>query len=239
MKRYGIKVVRWGTPTAVIEIILLVGCTVPSTYQSPKVLEQGEKAIGTGISFARVEGIIPIDFCLYGRIGVSKRIDMGIQMFALPRISYFEFSDPFEGYDLFLDLKYSFVENPRLVSGDIGIMRYANYFVPDHEYDGFGVYPLILVGGKRIYGGIGWNLTFERDKHWRMEKDDPYVSTSTHTFGKAVVGTSIEKGRLRIHPELSLYSKIPFGDPDEFDDTGPLITAGLGIYYVFPKREKD
>jgi len=65
-------------------ILLFTGCGHTSTYQSPKILNQGEKLWGTGISLNNNKELIndfPIallsDLSIYTRYGLSDRAENG------------------------------------------------------------------------------------------------------------------------------------------------------------------
>jgi len=200
-----------------ILILVIVNC-VPSSYQSPKVLRPGEKALGAGVFFGKYESVIPVDLSLYFRHGVFEKADLGLKVSGFPDL----------GHNVFFDAKYNFLEQPLLISGDFGFMTFAEYFTPDDELKALGFHPTVLFGSNRIYGGIGWNYFILREKKSPMFKE-PYVSISRESGPRLLIGTSLGR-KWKFNSELifSSYSKDRF--------PGSVVVVGFGIHRVFIRK---
>ena len=68
-------------------ILVFTGCGHISTYQSPKILNQGEKLWGTGISInnnKEYKNSLTIgflsDYSIYARYGLSDRAESGLKL---------------------------------------------------------------------------------------------------------------------------------------------------------------
>lgn len=202
----------------VIVLLLLISLTVscvPSSYQSPKVLKPGEKALGAGVSFGKYENVTPVDFSLCFRYGVFDKVDLGLKAFGFPNL----------GHNVFFDAKYSLLEQPLLISGDLGFMAIAEY-IPDDEAKVFGLHPTIFLGSEKIYGGIGWDYLTIRETKSPMFKA-PYVSISRESSPRLMIGTSLGR-KWKFNSELIFW----FYSKDRL--SGPVV--GFGIQRVFIKK---
>lgn len=199
-----------------ISISAIVSC-VPSSYQSPKVLRPGEKALGAGLAFAKYENVTAMDPFLCFRYGVFDKVDLGLKVFGFPDL----------GYSVFFDAKYSLLERPLLISGDLGFIAGADYFAPENETKVFGLHPTIFLGSAKIYGGIGWDYLIIRETKSPMFKA-PYVSISRESFPRIMIGTSLG-GKWKLNSELIFrsYSKDRFSAP---------VVVGFGIHRVFIRK---
>jgi hypothetical protein len=198
-----------------ISISAIVSC-VPSSYQSPKVLRPGEKALGAGLAFAKYENVTPMDPFLCFRYGVFDKVDLGLKAFGFPDL----------GYSVFFDAKYSLLEQPILISGNLGFMAIAEHFPDDDEAKVFGLHPTILLGSEKIYGGIGWDYLIIRETKSPMF-EAPYVSIRRESSPRLMIGTSLG-GKWKFNSELMFWS-----DSKE-RLSGPVV--GFGIHRVFIKK---
>lgn len=198
----------------IFSLLLLVefNC-VPSSYQSPRPLRQGEMAVGGGFSLPITKG----DLSLCFRYGVFKHADFGFKLGGYPDISY--------GY--FLDARYGLLEHPLLLSGGLGFLTYFDLYAPDYELRVHGFHPTIFLGTDRIYGGIGWNYMIVRETRYPMDKG-PYISTSRSSGPRIILGASWGK-RWKFNPEIN----VNFQRDDR--SLAPII-VGFGIHRVFFKK---
>lgn len=217
----------------------LISCT-PSIYQSPKVLKPGEKVLGIGFSFQRIKeedgeeaAIIPTDLSLYTRFGVFNRMDIGFKIFGFPNLNYSDLESPtwedaLLGYSLFFDAKYNLVQQPLLISVDVGFLRASSYPFED-RLDTRGIHPMLLFGSEHSYGGIGWNyLIFHEDNgQIRRSSKEPSV--------RALIGTSLSRGRFQFNPELSFCFRLPKHKSKTLFYSYPFFAVGFGIQYTFSK----
>jgi hypothetical protein len=199
-------------------LIFIIANCVPSSYQSPRVLRPGEKAVGAGFALVKAEYVTPIDPFLCFRYGVFKKADLGLKFSGYPDL----------GYGIFFDTKYSFLEQPLLISGDLGFMVIADYWTPDNEAKIFGFHPTIFFGNEKIYGGIGWNYFIVREKKPPMF-GGPYISVSRESFPRIMIGTSLGR-RLKFNTEVIFSSYLVEGSSGS-------IVVGFGIRYVFFKKK--
>lgn len=200
----------------IILILVIVNC-VPSSYQSPRVLKPREKALGVGFSFGKYDDITPADLSPYFRYGVFNKVDLGLKICGFPEF----------GYSLFFDTKYCFLEQPFLITGDLGFMTYADYFAPDCDLKAYGFHPTVLFGNDQIYGGVGWNYFLLREKNEPMF-EEPYISISRESGPRIMIGTSL--GR-----RWKFYSEIIFNFHTGDRSPAPVI-VGFGIHRVFIKK---
>ena len=117
--------------------LLLVGCTPIVTFQTPEVLMPNRAAIGMGAVSLWEEGeqfnYIPTSGWI--RFGLSKGNEFGIRAGLTEGLS--------------VDFKHSFLEEPFLVSGDIGLA-----FVGFDNENALIFIPQLLVGFPHLYGGL-------------------------------------------------------------------------------------
>lgn len=175
----------------------LTGCFSLSTFQSPQVLEPGQKSLGFGVSGFYIEsedvsGIIEFD--IFGRYGLANRLDGGIKIFGLPAIA-----GGIQG-----DLKYQVLKDPFFLSFDLASF-YATIptlFDEDENINTFGITPLILVGNRTFYGGAKiYSIS-------RFDKIDLFGSISklraTESMPALVLGATLGKNA-KIIPEVNIY----------------------------------
>jgi len=160
-------------------LILQLNCSL-TTFQSPKVLTSGEKAIGAGFAGAAgpihvdgtgamYPGTGPIEVSGYTRIGLGHNFDAGVKLFVAP-------------LGIFGDLKYQILKKPFLLSTDFGL-SYSWY--PADQCIAF--YPMLLFGSESYYGGI----------------KVIYLEESTNPG--IMMGASLLRGKFRVMPEVNIY----------------------------------
>ena len=106
-------------------ILVFTGCGHISTYQSPKILNQGEKLWGTGISInnnKELKNSFPIallsDISIYTRYGLSDRAESGLKLsFSLPLL----LTSYHYKYLLLQTAPVKSMKKPLMVSGDLGL----------------------------------------------------------------------------------------------------------------------
>jgi len=141
-------------------ILLFTGCGHVSTYQSPKILNQGEKLWGTGISInnnKELKNSLPngflSDYSIYARYGLSDRAENGFKIsFSLPLL----LASYHYKYLLLQTAPVKSMKKPLLVSGDLGI----SYGLASSGESAFGFHPTLLFGREDIYGGVSTNIIF-------------------------------------------------------------------------------
>jgi len=197
---------------------ICIGCSF-TTFQSPKTVNPGKVVFGLGVGggLARFEEEVGpiVETNLYMRVGLTRNLDFGLR-----NITAYGFAG---------DLKYQFSQEPN-VAFSLG----ASYMtVPDIELHSgppsveetdrfFVVYPLLLVGEEKLYGGLRCTYWSERCHGiW-------YSGTRTYkTFLPGImVGAAMGK-RFKIMPELNF--SLVFSD--EVVSTGFVIMAGLGFQF--------
>ena len=130
--------------TAVIILTALCGfgCAPLSKFQSPSVLESGERAIGGGVLLVQWDLDYPEDRGLFPSIwyrsSVTEKTDLGVKV------------GLFEG--VVFDIKHSLVEGPVAVAGDLGVG-----LVGFEDATALVIRPAVLVGTPNIYAGAWYN----------------------------------------------------------------------------------
>jgi hypothetical protein len=200
-----------------ISLIVGMNC-VPSSYQSPRVLSPEEKSIGAGLSLPVDEG--DVSLCL--RSGVLKNIDVGIKFGGYPNFAY----------GIFSDIKYCFVELPLLISADMGFLYHKDLFMSENEPRTYGMYPTVLLGSDRIYGGVGWNYRIKRETYYSMFPPyETWITTSRSSGPRIMLGASWGK-RWKFNPEI-IFNFDPLSRPDG------IVMVGFGIHRIFGKPTRD
>jgi hypothetical protein len=198
-----IKVVRL---IYLLIVLNFLGCASFSTFQSPSVLEPGEKAVGIGFSsqFDTDDKMTLSSMDIYGRFGVIKNLDVGVRL-----------SEFYPFLKVFTDVKYRILREPVVVSVNMGYSFYVEH-IKTH-----GFYPMILFGKDNLYGGIKVIL----HSIWgRVEPFDKNVSTKYLIFPGFMVGTAFGD-RTRLLLEANIY----FTE----DRNTPLIFMGVALQHNF------
>ena len=134
----------------IYSILLFIGCGHVSTYQSPKILNKGEKLWGTGISInnnKELKNSFPIallsDLSIYTRYGLSDRAENGFKLsFSLP----FLLTSYHYKYLLLQTAPVKSMKKPLLVSGDLGLAIGTTGAAPV-----FGFHPTLLFGREDFF----------------------------------------------------------------------------------------
>ena len=200
------------------------GCGHVSTYQSPKILNQGEKLWGTGISLNTNKEFInefPIallsDLSIYTRYGLSDRAESGLKLsFSLP----FLLASSHYKYLLLQTAPVKSMKKPLLVSGDLGLsIGLANWLA-------FGFHPTLLFGREDFYGGVSTNFIL------------PFEYLPSRIF----LGASMGDNKWRLNTEISYdtfsYS-VPTAQIFHGQTTLPkgMIVAGFSIQRIFGEKD--
>jgi hypothetical protein len=200
-----------------ISILINTGCLSLMNFQTPEVLDPGEHTIGigSGVYIAPEDDgdlrIEPLSGDIQWRFGLKKNLDGGLR-YRFP-------------LGILGDIKYQFLAEPVLVSGDLGI---SYWYIPGILIDNptehwVSICPTLLVGTEHIYGGIKILYSFN------------ITATSIENEGffppGLLLGASIGN-RFRINPEVTFfYHDIPEGSyifPPRF-----FIVGSLGFQYTF------
>ena len=198
-------------------ILVFTGCGHISTYQSPKILNQGEKLWGTGISInnnKEYKNSLTIgflsDYSIYTRYGLSDRAERGFKIsFSLP----FLLTSYHYKYLLLQTAPVKSMKKPLLVSGDLGLaIGLASSGSPV-----FGLHPTLLFGREDFYGGVSTNLIFPL----------PIL------FSRIFAGASMGNDKWKFNPEISYDTfSILHGQT-----TLPkMIFAGFSIQRIFGEK---
>ena len=174
-------------------ILVFTGCGHISTYQSPKILNQGEKLWCTGISINNNKELkkgLPIaflsDYSIYARYGLSDRAESGLKLsFSLPLL----LTSYHYKYLLLQTAPVKSMKKPLLVSGDLGL----SIGLVSSGSPAVGFHPTLLFGREDFYGGVSTNLIFPL----------PYLSS------RIFAGASMGNDKWKFNPEIS-YDFFPY-----------------------------
>ena len=207
-------------------ILVFTGCGHISTYQSPKILNQGEKLWGTGISINTNKEFInefPIallsDLSIYTRYGLSERSENGFKIsFSLP----FLLTSYHYKYLLLQTAPVKSMKKPLLVSGDLGL----SIGLVSSGSPAVGFHPTLLFGREDFYGGVSTNLIFPL----------PYLSS------RIFAGASMGNDKWKFNPEISYDTFSYSGETVTIfhgQTTLPkgMIVAGFSIQRIFGEKD--
>ena len=207
-------------------ILVFTGCGHISTYQSPKILNQGEKLWGTGISINTNKEFInefPIallsDLSIYTRYGLSERSENGFKIsFSLP----FLLTSYHYKYLLLQTAPVKSMKKPLLVSGDLGL----SIGLVSSGSPAVGFHPTLLFGREDFYGGVSTNLIFPL----------PYLSS------RIFAGASMGNDKWKFNPEISYDTFSYSGETVTIfhgKTTLPkgMIVAGFSIQRIFGEKD--
>jgi len=195
-------------------ILVFTGCGHTSTYQSPKILNQGEKLLGTGISINTNKefplGLLS-DLSIYVRYGLSDRAENGLKLsFSLP----FLFASYHYKYLLLQTTPEKSMKKPLLVSGDLGLA----IGISTGGTPAVGFHPTLLFGREDFYGGVSTNLIFPL----------PYHSS------RIFAGASMGNDKWKFNPEISYdILSIPHGKATLRNQ---IIVVGFSIQRIFGEK---
>jgi len=205
-------------------ILVCTGCGHISTYQSPKILNQGEKLWGTGISINTNKEFInefPIallsDLSIYTRYGLSERSENGFKIsFSLP----FLLTSYHYKYLLLQTAPVKSMKKPLLVSGDLGLsIGLANWLA-------FGFHPTLLFGREDFYGGVSTNFIL------------PFEYLPSRIF----LGASMGDNKWRLNTEIS-YDTFSYSVPTaqifhgQITAPNQTIVVGFSFQRIFGKKD--
>ena len=205
-------------------ILVFTGCGHISTYQSPKILNQGEKLWGTGISINTNKEFInefPIallsDYSIYARYGLSDRAESGLKLsFSLP----FLLASSHYKYLLLQTAPVKSMKKPLLVSGDLGLsIGLANWLA-------FGFHPTLLFGREDFYGGVSTNFIL------------PFEYLPSRIF----LGASMGDNKWRLNTEIS-YDTFSYSVPTaqifhgQITAPNQTIVVGFSFQRIFGKKD--
>jgi len=184
-------------------ILVFTGCGHISTYQSPKILNQGEKLWGTGISINTNKEFInefPIallsDYSIYARYGLSDRAENGFKLsFSLP----FLLASYHYKYLLLQPAPVKSMKKPLLVSRDLGLAL----IVAGSGSPVFGFHPTLLFGREDFFGGVSTNIIYPFSRGPRGRNS--LIILSSRIFA----GTSMGENKWKFNPEIS-YDFFPY-----------------------------
>ena len=185
-----------------------IGC---ATFQTPKVLEPGEVALGAGgIILLSDEGGMP-NAAIFARLGILKNVDIGFKA-ELPLSTSFV-----------LDVKYQIMQRPILIAADLGFFSFG---------ETIGVVPSLLFGTERLYGG------FKAYTRFNEYSPSSLVSkTAVSVYPTAVVGVAVGK-RIKLLPEIA-FSPVEWSSADVVPPRWsffPQSAVGLGVQIKWDLR---
>ena len=205
-------------------ILVFTGCGHISTYQSPKILNQGEKLWGTGISINNNKELkkgLPIaflsDYSAYARYGLSDRAESGLKLsFSLPLL----LTSYHYKYLLLQTTPVKSMKKPLLVSGDLGL----SIGISTGGTPVFGLHPTLLFGREDFYGGVSTNIIYPLSRGPNPSSNSLYI-LSSRIFTGASIGH-----KWKFNPEISYDTfSILHGQT-----THPkMIVAGFSIQRIF------
>ncbi|RPH89264.1 MAG: hypothetical protein EHM72_20615 [Calditrichaeota bacterium] len=199
-----------------IPLLVAMNC-VPSSYHSPRVLRPGEMSVGAGLSLPVTQG--DVSLCL--RSGIIKNLDLGIKLGGWG-----------DCYGLFSDIKYCIVKQPLLISANMGFLYHQDTFMTETEPRTQGIHPTILLGSDRIYGGIGWNYSIERETYSSMLPPYKTWIITTRSSGPRIMLGASWGNRWKFNPEI-IFNFDPLGR------SNGTVMVGCGIHRVFGKAIRD
>ena len=213
-------------------ILVFTGCGHISTYQSPKILNQGEKLWGTGISLNTNKEFInefPIallsDLSIYTRYGLSDRAENGFKLsFSLP----FLLTSYHYKHLLLQTAPVKPMKKPLLLTGDFGL----SLGVAGSGNTAILFHPTLLFGREDIYGGVSTNIIYPFSGEPNPSSNSLYI-LSSRIFTGASIGH-----KWKFNPEIS-YDFFPYsGETVEIfhgETTLPngMIVVGFSIQRIF------
>ena len=184
-------------------MLVFTGCGHISTYQSPKILNQGEKLWGTGISINTNKEFInefPIallsDYSIYARYGLSDRAENGFKLsFSLP----FLLTSYHYKHLLLQTAPVKPMKKPLLLTGDFGL----SLGVAGSGNTAILFHPTLLFGREDIYGGVSTNIIYPFSGEPNPSSNSLYI-LSSRIFTGASIGH-----KWKFNPEIS-YDFFPY-----------------------------
>ena len=197
-------------------LIVTSGCAV-ATFQNPKVLNPGEKAIGIGSAGyyeLKYDESYFAEFNLYGRFGIEKNKEIGIK---------YLFPTGVCG-----DVKLQLIDSPIFVSFDFGISY--SFYIDYNEMDAasiLGFYPMLLIGTEHLYGGIKYNYFI----------NETYLRTETLRYPGLMLGASAGDD-FRIIKYMNRFKETEIGLIPEEWNLRPIEQLGDIVTGTTPSTKK-
>ena len=221
----------------IYSILLFTGCGHVSTYQSPKILNKGEKLWGTGISInnnKELKNSFPIallsDLSIYTRYGLSDRAENGFKLsFSLP----FLLTSYHYKYLLLQTAPVKPMKKPLLVTGDLGLAL----GVASSGNTAIGFHPTLLFGREDIYGGVNTNIIYP------LSRGPNPSSHSLNILSSRIMAGAAIGHKWKFNPEIS-YDFFPYsGETVQIfhgETTLPngMIVVGFSIQRIFGEKER-
>ena len=220
----------------IYSILLFAGCGHVSTYQSPKILNQGERLWGTGISInnnKELKNSFPIallsDLSIYTRYGLSDRAENGFKLsFSLP----FLLTSYHYKYLLLQTAPVKPMKKPLLVTGDLGL----SLGVAGSGNTAIGFHPTLLFGREDIYGGVSTNIIYP------LSRGPNPSSHSLNILSSRIMAGAAIGHKWKFNPEIS-YDFFPYSGETvtifHGQTTFPkgMIVVGFSIQRIFGKKD--
>ena len=221
----------------IYSILLFTGCGHVSTYQSPKILNKGEKLWGTGISInnnMELKNSFPIallsDLSIYTRYGLSDRAENGFKLsFSLP----FLLTSYHYKYLLLQTAPVKPMKKPLLVTGDLGL----SLGVAGSGNTAIGFHPTLLFGREDIYGGVSTNIIYP------LSRGPNPSSHSLNILSSRIMAGAAIGHKWKFNPEIS-YDFFPYsGETVQIfhgETTLPngMIVVGFSIQRIFGEKDR-
>lgn len=185
-------------------VLVLSGCVSLSTFQSPRVLDPGTTQLGAGVIVTGGEAGTG-EVAIVARRGLADGVDVGAKLWGIP---------PFLG--LYADVRYQILREPFLVSGTLGgsVFSVREDGDDDRSVSTTALYPTVLVGTERLFGGVRWTQVFGS----AGDLEENYGVG----FPGIVVGASFGS-RLILAPEVNVH----------FGEGGTLVLPGAALHFRF------
>ena len=164
---------------AIFAAVMLNGCVSFTTFQSPKVLEPEQVALGGGVAVG-TNG--PYEAAVYGRVGLLNQSEVGFKAFGIPGLSL----------GVFGDIKHQFLKDPPYGTVDFGV-SYISGIVD--------LYPMLLLGNENAHAGgkIVYFFVGEEFDLFGSDEEDYFSAW----FPMIFVGASLG-GSVRFMPEITV-----------------------------------
>ena len=210
-------------------ILVYTGCGHVSTYQSPKILNPGEKLWGTGISLnnnKELKNSFPIallsDLSIYTRYGLSDRAENGFKLsFSLP----FLLTSYHYKYLLLQTAPVKPMKKPLLVTGDLGL----SLGVAGSGNTAIGFHPTLLFGREDIYGGVSTNIIYP------LSRGPNPSSHSLNILSSRIMAGAAIGHKWKFNPEIS-YDFFPYSGETTLPNG--MIVVGFSIQRIFGEKDR-
>jgi len=184
-------------------VLFFTGCFYSSTLTSARVLAPGKISIGMNLSGHYKPGnqkVIPTNLSVQSRVGVLKKIDLGIGITGLPPSGM-----PAVAYSINSDLKIQLLQAPTALTVQIGGYRGQSMAI-DFGSHWSGRTSSVIIGRDKLYFALGLqlvtNTTGGFDKTVENYTDEPVVFMNIgKEFGNRFVVTP-EIGMMHFRGEI-------------------------------------